>query len=245
VRRLADKVCLVTGSSRGIGASIARAFAAEGGRVAVTYMTNEDAAVTLAEDLGDALCLKLDVRRWGDIRRAVDDVLSTWGRLDVLVNNAGYLEQKDFFEITEDEFDLTLDVNLKGLFFCTQEAGRVFRDQRAGCIVNVSSVGGQFGGPKAPHYAAAKAAVLSFTRSSARLLAPYAVRVNAIAPGFIRTDMVAELLERDEVEILAGIPLHRIGEPEAVASAAVYLASEESSFLTGQVLNVNGGQWMV
>lgn len=244
MKRLQGKVCLVTGSSRGIGASIARAFAAEGGRVAITYQSNEGAAMALAEELGNALCLKLDVRRWGDIRRAVDDVLSNWGRLDVLVNNAGHLQQKDFFEITEEEFDLTLDVNLKGLFFCTQESARVFRDQGSGCIVNVSSVGGQFGGPKAPHYAAAKAAVLSFTKSSARLLAPYGVRVNAIAPGFIRTDMIAGLLERDEEQILSNIPLQRIGEPEDVASAAVYLASSESAFLTGQVMNVNGGQLM-
>ena len=161
------------------------------------------------------------------------------------MNNAGLLQQKDFFEITEEDLDATLDVNFKGLFQATQEAGRVFRDAGAGCIVNLSSVGGQFGGPKAPHYAAAKAAVLAFTKSSARLLAPYHVRVNAIAPGFIKTDMIAEVLERTPTEeLLENIPLGRIGEPVDVASAAVYLASEESSFLTGQVLNVNGGQFM-
>ena len=244
--RLAGKVCLVTGASRGIGAAIARAFAAQGARVALTYRREEERALALAEELGNALCLRLDVRRWGDVRRAIERVLATWGRLDVLVNNAGVLRQQDFFEIGEEDLDETLDVNLKGIFVCTQEAGRVFRDQGSGCVVNLSSVGGQFGGTKAPHYAASKAAVLAFTKSAARLLAPHGVRVNAIAPGFIRTEMYEHLMETsDEAEVLRGIPLGRVGEPGDVGDAAVFLASEESAFVTGEVLNVNGGQLMV
>ncbi len=244
MKRLDGKVALVTGSSRGIGAAIARAFAAEGARVAVTHHTHEDQALALAEEL-DALCVPLDVRRWGDVRRALERVLAAWSRLDVLVNNAGWLQQKDFFEITEEDLERALEVNFKGTFVATQEAGRIFRDQRSGCIVNVASVGGQLGGPRAPHYAAAKAAVLAFTRSSARLLAPYGVRVNAIAPGFVRTEMLAEVLERESEAALAqALPLGRIGEPPEIAQAALYLASDESSFVTGQVLSVNGGQWM-
>ena len=244
--RLRNKVCLITGGSRGIGAGIARSFAREGASVAVTYHSRADEAARLVEELGDARAIQMDLRRWGSIRRALETVLETWGRIDVLVNNAGHLEQKDFFEITEEDFDLTLDVNLKGAFLFTQEAGRAFRDQGSGCIVNVSSVGGQLGGPRAPHYAAAKAALIAFSRSSARLLAPYGVRVNAIAPGFIRTDMYEQVLENtSESQVLEMIPLGRVGEPSDVGEAAVYLASEESSFLTGHVLNVNGGQLMV
>ena len=240
--RLAGKVALVTGSSRGIGAAIARTFAAEGAHVAITYRENEERARELCDELDDALCLPLDVTRRTSVKNALERILDSWQRLDLLVNNAGYLRQEPFDEITEASWDRTLDTNLKGVFFCTQEASR--RMSEGGSIVNVSSVGGQFGGPKAPHYAASKAAVLSFTKSTARLLAPR-VRVNAIAPGFIRTDMYEDILSRtSEAAILEGIPAARVGEPEDVAEAAVYLASDAAGFVTGQVLNVNGGQWM-
>lgn len=244
MKRLRDRVALVTGSSRGIGAAIARRFHAEGARVVITWRTNEEAARELAGELGDALCLRLDVTDRSSVQRALTATVERAGRLDVLVNNAGLLEQKPFLDITDDDWDTTLDVNLKGVFVCSQEAARVFERQGSGCIVNVSSIGGQFGGPKAPHYAASKAAVLSFTRSTARLLAPR-VRVNAVAPGFIATDMYAHVLERTTAaEILAGIPLERVGQTADVAAAAAYLASEDAGFVTGQVVNVNGGQWM-
>jgi len=240
--RLADRVALVTGSSRGIGAEIARTFAREGARVVVTWRTGEGLARRLADELDQALCVRLDVTDRASIRRAVEAARERWGRLDVLVNNAGYLRQEPFDAITEESWDRTLDTNLKGVFLCSQECARVLPD--GGAIVNVSSVGGQMGGPKAPHYSASKAAVLSFTKSTARLLAPR-VRVNAIAPGFIRTDMYEDIVAHtSEDEITAGIPAARVGEPEDVALAALYLASDEAGFVTGQVLNVNGGQWM-
>lgn len=241
---LNGKVALVTGGSRGIGAAIAEAFAEAGARVALTYRSHADDALRLASRL-DALPIELDVRRTHDVRAAVQQAARHFGRLDVLVNNAGWLQQKDFFEISDDDFVQAIDVNLKGPFIATQEAGRLFRDQRSGSIVNVASIGGQIGGPKAPHYAAAKAALVTFTKSSARLLAPYGVRVNAIAPGFVRTEMIAGVLDRDgEANIASGIPLGRIGEPEEIAAAALYLASDMSSFVTGQTLSVNGGQYM-
>jgi 3-oxoacyl-[acyl-carrier protein] reductase len=241
---LAGKVALVTGGSRGIGAAIAEAFAKAGAQVALTYRTHGDEARALAERL-EGQAIELDVRRSHDVRAAVHQAAAHFGHLDVLVNNAGWLQQKDFFEITDDDFVHAIDVNLKGPFIATQEAGRLFRDQRSGSIVNVASIGGQIGGPKAPHYAAAKAALATFTRSSARLLAPYGVRVNAVAPGFVRTEMIADVLARDgEANIADGIPLGRIGEPDEVAAAALYLASDMSSFVTGQVLSVNGGQFM-
>ncbi len=242
---LRERVVLVTGGSRGIGAQIARAFSAAGARVALTYRTEEARAAALAEELGDALAVDLDVTSLASIRSAIGRVTEHFGRLDVLVNNAGYLKQQPFLEITEEDWDRTTDTNQKGVFFCTQAAARQFERQKSGCVINVSSVGGQFGGPKAPHYSASKAAVISLTRSFARLLGPQGIRVNAIAPGFIRTEMIAHLLEDGaEAEIAADLPLARIGETDDVAQAALYLASDAASFVTGHVLNVNGGQLM-
>lgn len=243
--RLGGKTALVTGASSGIGAAIARALFREGARVAITYRRGRDAALALARELPGTLALELDVRRSDDVRGAVQRVIGELGHLDVLVNNAGWLQQKDFFEIDDRDFAQAIDVNLKGPMIATQEAAKHFKTRRTGCVINIASIGGQIGGPKAPHYSAAKAALMSFTRSAARLLAPHGVRVNAVAPGFVRTAMIAGVLERDgESNIARDIPLGRIGEPEDVASAAVYLASDESAFVTGHVLSVNGGQWM-
>lgn len=243
--RLAGRVALVTGGSRGIGAAVARLFAREGARVAFTYRTSREAAHSLAAEIEGSLALELDVRRAPDVRRAVARTIETLGQLDILVNNAGWLQQKDFFEISDDDFAQAIDVNLKGPFIATQAAGRHFKERHSGCVINVASVGAQFGGPKAPHYAAAKAALITFTRSSARLFAPFGARVNAIAPGLVRTEMLAGVLARDgESNLARDIPLGRIAEPLDVANAALYLASDESAYVTGQVLSVNGGQWM-
>ncbi len=242
--RLLDRVALVTGSARGIGAEIARSFHEEGARVVVTYRKEEERARALASELGDALCLELDVTRRSSLEKVFGTIDERLGRLDILVNNAGYLAQEPFLEISEESFDRTLDTNLKGTFFATQAAAHRFESAGSGVVINIASVGGQFGGPKAPHYSASKAAILALTKSCARILGPMGVRVNAISPGFIRTEMIEHLLESEEREIAQGLPLGRIGEVADVAAAAVYLASDEAAFVTGQVLNVNGGQFM-
>ena len=244
-RRLEGRIALITGSARGIGAGIARAFSAEGARVVITYRVEEKQALRLSEELGDAICLQLDVTSQASIDRAFQRVDDQFGGLDLLVNNAGYLAQEPFLEITEESYQRTLDTNLKGVFFCTQAAARRFESAGAGGVINIASVGGQFGGPKAPHYSASKAAVIALTKSCARILGPMGVRVNAISPGYIRTEMIEHLLKGDEDEqIASALPLARIGEVEDVAAAAVYLASDASGFVTGHVLNVNGGQFM-
>jgi len=242
---LRERVALVTGASRGIGAEIARSLWEAGARLVLAYRSGKAEATALAAELEGSLAVHMDVTSLDSIQAAFERVDEHFGRLDVLVNNAGYLLQEPFLEITEESYDRTLDTNLKGVFFCTQQAARRFVAQKSGCVINIASVGGQFGGPKAPHYSASKAAVIMLTKSCARILGPEGVRVNCISPGFIRTEMIAHLLqEGQEAEIASGLPVRRVGETRDIGSAAVYLASDDSSFMTGQTLNINGGQYM-
>lgn len=244
---LMNKVVLITGASRGIGAAIARAMSDEGARVAITYHANENAAKSVAVScMGETMVLALDVADRTSVDATIDLVTKHWGRIDVLVNNAGYLHQLPFADIDDTEWARTLDTNLKGVFLCTQVADKYFQEQCGdGAIINITSVGGQMGGTKAPHYAAAKAGVISMTKSAAKLLAPHNVRVNAIAPGFIKTDMYEQIIAHTDVnEILDTIPLGHVGLPENVADAAVFLSSNKASYITGHVLNVNGGLYL-
>jgi 3-oxoacyl-[acyl-carrier protein] reductase len=249
-RRLLDgQVALVTGSSRGIGRAIALRFAEEGCRVAVTYHQRRDKGEEVrrmvASHGSDSMLLRLDVASRRSVTRAIGRVIEKWGRLDVLVNNAGQLQQKPFALITDADWNGMLDTNLRSVFVCSQEVLQVFKKQKSGCIVNVSSVGGQNGGDKAPHYAAAKAGIISLTKSLARIAAPYGVRVNAVAPGFIRTDVYEDIRSRSrEEDLCRPILLGRIGLPAEVASSVVFLASGEASYVTGHVLNVNGGLFL-
>ena len=250
---LDDKVAIVTGASRGIGAAIAEAFVREGAKVAICFNTNEDKARELAAQCGgETMLVPLEVTERASVEAAFALVAEKWGRIDICVNNAGYLHQLPFLTIDDEEWDITIDTNLKGVFLCSQVAEKHFRAQaedghRGGAVVNLSSVGGQIGGTKAPHYAATKSGVISLTKSCARLMADVGVRVNAIAPGFIKTDMYEHILanpENDINEILASIPLGCVGLPEDVANAALYLASDMSSYVTGHVINVNGGVYL-
>ncbi len=245
-RRLDAKTALVTGSSRGIGRSIALRFASEGASVAVTWHRNEAAADAVVDEIekagGRAIALQLDVTERKSIVRCLTRTREALGEIDIVVNNAGFLEQKPFESISDEDWDQTFDCNLKSAFVFAQECREPFDLRQSGNLINIASIGGQTGGTKALHYAAAKAALISLTRSLAKIYAPVGVRVNAISPGYIETDMYADITTREsEAAILDAIPLGRIGRPRDVAEAAVYLASEASSYVTGHVLNVNGG----
>lgn len=249
VKRLENKVAIVTGSSRGIGKAIALEFAEQGAKLVITYNQNESLARDLVTQIqsegGEAFAECIDIRNRLGVKLLFEHANDRFKHIDVLVNNAGYLEQKPFRKITDNDWDDTLDVNLKGAFICTQEIIPYLEQVTGGSIINISSVGGQMGGSKAPHYAAAKAGVISLTKSTARLLAPLGIRVNAIAPGYIRTDMYYNIVNRSsEDQINTEILLGKAGEPEDVAYAALFLASNESRYITGHVLNVNGGSYI-
>lgn len=247
--RLENKVSIITGSSRGIGKAIAIEFGRQGSNVFVTYHKEATMAEAVVKEItssgGNALAYQIDICSRSSIKNLFAAVCEKFGRIDVLVNNAGFLEQKPFLTITDDDWDYTISVNLKSVFVCSQEIMPFFEKNNSGSIINITSVGGQTGGQNAVHYAAAKAGVISLTKSAARLFAKSGVRVNAIAPGFIRTDMYYDIISRtSEKEIFDSILLKRAGEPEEVALSAVFLASEEASYITGHILNINGGSYL-
>ncbi|MEQ8345310.1 MAG: 3-oxoacyl-ACP reductase FabG [Sneathiellaceae bacterium] len=244
---LAGRTALVTGADRGIGAAIARRLAAEGAAVAIGYRSGKAAAEALADALAGqgllARAMPLDVTDRPAIAAAIAETMRAFGGLHILVNNAGYLNRVDFAAIEEADWDHTLTVNLKGPFLLCQAAlPHLQAAGRLGRIINISSMGGQFGGTKAVPYAASKAALISLTKSLARLYAADGMTVNAIAPGLIRTEMMAAVVTpEEEKEAIASVPLHEIGVPEDVAEAVLYLAGEAGRYVTGHVLNVNGG----
>ncbi len=244
---LEGRVALVTGASRGIGRAIAVALARTGADIVVNYREREDAAAEVVdqiEDLGGrALAVQADVTARGQVRAMVSRTVERLGDIDILVNNAGLLQQKPFVEITEEDWDRVLAVNLKGVFLCSQEVLPAMRSRRSGRIVNMASSGGQLGGSLAPHYAASKAGVISLTRSLARLAAPD-VAVNCVAPGLIDTEMTqTEIASEAGAEKLRQIPLGRVGAAEEVADSVVFLAAS-APYVTGQTINVNGGLYL-
>ncbi|WP_417457300.1 SDR family NAD(P)-dependent oxidoreductase [Kordiimonas sp.] len=242
---LEGKVALITGSSRGIGAAIAEAVFQAGGHPVITYHQNQDAADRVAKRCGGAPVLQFDAANAESAKALASSAIEACGKVDILVNNAGILEQKPYQDITLSEWDEMFDTNLKAPFFLVQALAPHFIERGEGSIINMSSVGGQFGGPKAPHYAASKGALLTLTKSLCRLLSPHGVRVNALAPGFIETDMMKHMATKtDRQAMIDQVPIGRIGTPEDVAHAAVFLASDAASFITGQVINVNGGQYL-
>jgi 3-oxoacyl-[acyl-carrier protein] reductase len=237
---------LVTGSAKGIGRSIAIQLAKDGYDIIVNYNTSASAAKSTCNEVskfgGTVLSCKADVSSRKEIEILYETVKSEFGSLNVLVNNAGILEQKPFGEISDEDWQSTFDANLKSAFLCTQLMSNLILP--GGSIVNISSIGGEIGGPKAVHYAASKGAMITFTKSTARVLSERGIRVNAVSPGFINTGMFQHITSVQNTslnEIEETIPLGRVGTPQDVANAVSFLANDKSNYITGQVIRVNGG----
>jgi 3-oxoacyl-[acyl-carrier protein] reductase len=242
-----DKVALVTGASRGIGRSISLALAAKGARIVAVDLALEGTEALVAEIKamgGEAAAVQGNVTVPADVEGMVAAATEAFGRIDILVNNAGITRDALLLRMKDEDWDAVLNVNLKGAFLCTRAVAKVMSKQRFGRIVNIASVVGQMGNAGQANYCASKAGLMGLTRSNARELARRNITVNAVAPGFIATDMTEALPEKTRQELAAQIPLERLGSAEDIANAVVFLASEAAAYITGQVLGVNGGMYM-
>jgi 3-oxoacyl-[acyl-carrier protein] reductase len=243
---LSEKIALITGGSRGIGRGIVERFIEEGADVAFTYVSSPEKAEAVATGLSDrygrkVLAIQSDAGDFGQAQAAVDQVVAAWGRLDVLVNNAGITKDQLLMRMSEADFDAVMNTNMKSVFNMTKAVLRTMLKQRSGSIINMSSVVGVQGNAGQANYAASKAAILGFTKSVARELGSRNIRSNAVAPGFIETEMTAALDPKVVEGWREGIPLKRGGTPTDVANACVFLGSDLSSYITGQTLTVCGG----
>jgi len=245
----AGRVVVITGGSKGIGRAVAMRFAQEKARIILVHYDPDE---TASEETMDALAKqgieveshKVDVSSFEAVDVLFKDILSRFGRVDVVVNNAGITKDTLVMRMSEEEWDMVLKVNLKSVFNCTHAVLRPMVKKRGGSIVNISSVVGLVGNAGQANYAASKAGILGFTKSVAREVAARQVRVNAVAPGFIQTEMTDVLPEQAKESFLQQIPLRRIGSPEDVAEAVYWLCSDAASYITGQTIHVNGGMFM-
>ncbi len=245
--KLTGKVALVTGAAQGIGRAIALLLAQYGADIVVSDINFEKAEATAKEisAIGPkAMAVKVDVSNLTDVERMVEGILEKLAKIDILVNNAGITRDKLVLRMTEEDWDAVLGVNLKGTFNCTKAVLRHMAKQRSGKIVNIASVVGEMGNAGQANYSASKAGVIGLTKTIAREYAQRGINVNASAPGYIETPMTEALPEKAKEELKKLIPMERLGRPEDVAEAVLFLVSEESSYITGQVLNVNGGIYM-
>ncbi|MCY0886904.1 MAG: 3-oxoacyl-[acyl-carrier-protein] reductase [Alicyclobacillaceae bacterium] len=242
------KVSLVTGSSRGIGRAIAVELAAGGGQVVVNYAGRVEAAEETARLVraagGEALLVQANVRQVSEVERLVQCVLERFGRIDVLVNNAGVTRDGLLVRMKDSDWDEVLETNLRAAFYVTREVARPMMKARYGRIINIASVVGVIGNPGQVNYVASKAGLIGLTKSVAKELAPRHITVNAIAPGWIETDMTEALSPETLASMRSAIPLGRPGKPEDVAAAVGFLASEQANYITGQVLHIDGGMAM-
>lgn len=246
--KLQGQVALVTGASRGIGREIALELARQGADVAVNYAGNEALANEVVAEVAamgrKAIAIRCNVADAEEVAQMVKETIEKLGRIDILVNNAGVTRDNLLMRMKEEEWDTVLNTNLKGVFLCTKAVTRPMMKQRKGRIINVASVVGVVGNAGQANYVAAKAGVIGLTKTTAKELAPRGINVNAIAPGFISTDMTDQLPEEVRNGLLAQIPLARFGEPSDIAKVAVFLACEDSAYMTGQTLCIDGGMVM-
>lgn len=245
---LAGKVALITGAARGIGRATALVFAREGARVAVNYQRQagaaEEVVAQIAAGGGEAFAIQGDVSVAEDAGRLVEAVVARWGRLDVLVNNAGTTRDQLLLRMSEREWDEVMNVNLRGAFLVTRAALRPMTRQRWGRVINVTSVAGVMGNAGQTNYAASKAGLIGFTKSIAREMASRHITCNAVAPGLIPTDLTADLPPNVRSAVMQSIPLGRPGEAQEVAELISFLASDRAAYITGQVIHVDGGLFM-
>ena len=242
-----DRIAVVTGASRGIGRSISLALAAKGATIVAVDMDQAatDAVVAELQAAGaKALAVVGNVTVAADVERMIDAATEAFGRVDILVNNAGITRDGLLMRMKDEDWDAVLNVNLKGAFLCTRAAFKVMSKQRYGRIINIASVVGQMGNAGQANYCASKAGLIGLTKSNARELAKRSITVNAVAPGFIATAMTDALSEKVRDELTAQIPLERLGSADDIANAVVFLAGEQSGYITGHVLSVNGGMYM-
>jgi 3-oxoacyl-[acyl-carrier protein] reductase len=240
------KVALVTGAQRGIGRAIAEAFVREHAHVVLNDVCSEEEISKVANEISSAasqcVVLQADVSRLDQVTKMMDRVEKTFKRLDILVNNAGIIRRGSIETVSEEEWDQVIDVNLKGTFNCCKAAADIMIRQRSGKIINVSSIAGKTGDiTSAPGYGPSKAAIDGLTKTLARQLAAYGIHVNGVAPHAIETNMSAEWSQEKRKAIIEAIPLKRLGQPEDVANAVLFLASNKADFITGEILDVNGG----
>jgi 3-oxoacyl-[acyl-carrier protein] reductase len=243
---LQGKVAIVTGASRGIGRAIALQLAGVGAKVAVNYASSSTAADELVNQInsngGEAIALQADVSKADQIDALINAVMEKWGRVDVLVNNAGITRDTLLLRMKLEDWQAVIDLNLTGVFLCTRAVSKIMLKQKSGRIINIASVAGQMGNPGQANYSAAKAGVIGFTKTVAKELASRGITVNAVAPGFINTDMTSDLKAEG---ILQYIPLGRYGEPDEIAGMVRFLAADPAAaYITGQTFNVDGGMVM-
>jgi 3-oxoacyl-[acyl-carrier protein] reductase len=245
---LSGKIAVVTGAGRGIGRAIALQFAGYGAKVVVNYRNSiaqvEELLTEIRNAGGDAIAIRADVSREEEAKNLLNEAVKQYGKVDILVNNAGITKDNLLLRMTEEEFDSVMDINLKGTFFCLKHAATIMLKQKSGKIINISSVVGITGNVGQTNYAASKAGVIGMTKTVARELASRGITVNAVAPGFIRSDMTDALPDKVKEASIANIPLKRFGTVEEVAGAVSFLASEAANYITGQVLQVDGGMVM-
>jgi len=242
------KTVVITGGSRGIGRACCLAFAQKGANVAFTYFKSKEKADQLEKEIVSlgvkCLNFQLDVRDYDQCQRLAEEALEKFGRFDILINNAGIIKDKALMMMSKDEWREVIDTNLNGVFNVTKSFIVTFMKQKQGQVINIASVSGIIGLPRQTNYAASKGGIISFTKSLSREVGQFNIRVNAIAPGFIETDMLNGLSDEYIKDIMPSIPLRRLGKPEEVAKAVLFIASEDADYISGQVIRVDGGLGM-